>query len=167
MQRITPFIWFEKGAEEAVKYYVGVFSAYFKNTKITETTYYDEASAKASGQPVGSALVVAFTIDGQQFTALNGGPSLKLSGGVSFVVNCKNQEEVDYFWDKLSEGGEKGQCGWINRDKFGLTWQVVPMRLMELITDKDKEGAGRAMAAMLRMTKINIKELEDAYEGKK
>lgn len=166
MQRITPFIWFEENGEQAVKYYVEVFSKYFKNTKITTTTYYDEVSAKQSNRPVGSVLTVGFTIDGMEFSVINGGPFLKLSGAVSFVVNCKNQEEVDYFWDKLGEGGEKGQCGWINRDKFGMTWQVVPVQLMELISGSDKEKAGRAMVAMLKMTKIIIKDIEDAAHAK-
>lgn len=117
MQKITPFLWFDNQAQEAAKFYVSIF----KNSKIITTNRYDEAGAKASGMPVGSVMVTSFELEGQQFSALNGGQLFPFSGAVSFVVNCETQEEVDYFWEKLSEDGEKGQCGWINRDKFGVT----------------------------------------------
>lgn len=111
-------------------------------------------------------MVVSFELEGQEFTAINGGPHFKFSGAISFVVNCKTQKEVDYFWEKLSEGGEKGQCGWINRDKFGLTWQIVPTALGELMSDPDPVKSGKVMEAMLKMTKIDIVGLKKAYEGK-
>src|SRR5258708_24855978 len=143
MQKITPFIWFDKQAEEAANFYTSVF----KNSKIKSVSRYDEASAKASGQPVGSAMVVAFELEGQEFSAINGGQQAfaKPSGVISFVINCDTQEEVDHFWAKLSEGGEEGQCGWINHDKFGVTWQVVPTILPKLLSDPDPAKAQRAM----------------------
>jgi predicted 3-demethylubiquinone-9 3-methyltransferase (glyoxalase superfamily) len=163
MQKITPFFWFEKQAEEAANFYVSIFP----NSKITTVNRYDEASAKASGQAAGSAMVVAFELNGQQFSAINGGaqPFAKPSGMVSFVINCETQDEVDHFWSKLSEGGEEGQCGWINHDKFGITWQVVPTALPKLLGDKDPARAQRAMMAMLKMKKIDIAELEKAAAG--
>ena len=159
IQKITPFLWFENEAEEAVEFYVSIF----KNSKIIKTTRYDEAGAKASGQAKDSVMTMAFELDGQDFVAINGGPFFKFSGAVSFVVNCENQEEIDYYWDKLAEGGEAGQCGWINRDKFGLTWQVVPTVLEKLLSDPDPAKAARAMEAMLKMNKIIIADLEKAY----
>lgn len=162
-QKITPFLWFDTQAEDAAKFYVSVF----KNSRITNTSYYPEEGQEVTGKPAGSVMVVEFELDGQKFTALNGGPHFKMSGAVSFVIDCKDQEEVDYFWEKLSaEGGESGQCGWINHDKFGVTWQVVPEALGRLLGDPDKEKAGRVMEAMLKMTKIDISELEKAHEGK-
>ena len=170
-QKITPFLWFDHEAEEAAKFYVSVF----KNnpakpageSKIEEESRYDEAGAAASGRPKGSVMVVSFLLNGQQFTALNGGPHFKMSGAVSFVINCATQEEVDYFWDKLtSDGGEAGQCGWVNHDKFGVTWQVVPDALTELLGDPDPVKSGRVMKAMLGMTKIDIAGLKKAHEGK-
>lgn len=160
MQKVTPFFWFEKQAEEAANFYVSVFP----NSKVKMVNRYDEAGAKASGQAVGSAMVVAFELNGQDFSAINGGaqPFAKPSGMVSFVINCENQEEVDHFWSKLSEGGEEGQCGWINHDKFGITWQVVPTALPKLLGDPDPAKAQRVMMAMLQMKKIDIKTLEDA-----
>jgi predicted 3-demethylubiquinone-9 3-methyltransferase (glyoxalase superfamily) len=168
MQKITPFLWFERDAEEAANYYVSVFSnrpgGDTEISKVNKTTRYDESGAKASGQPAGSVMTTEFELEGQQFVALNGGDYFKFSGAVSFVVNCDTQEEIDYFWDKLSEGGEKGVCGWINRDKFGMTWQVVPTVLGELLSDPDPVKSQRAMAAMLKMTKIIIEDLEKAHE---
>ncbi len=167
MQKITPFFWFDKDADEAAKFYVSLFP----NSKITAMTHYDEAGAKASGMPAGSVMTVAFELDGQHFTALNGGKpegwDARFTGAVSFVINCKNQEEVDHYWKKLGEeDGKPGVCGWIYADKFGVTWQVVPELLPKLLTDPDKAKAGRVMAAMLKMTKIEIGELEKAAEGK-
>ena len=162
MQKITPFLWFNDKAEEAANFYVSIF----KNAKILSVTHYGAQAAKASGQPEGSVMTVEFELEGQKFTAINGGDYFKLSGAVSFVINCQNQEEVDYFWEKLSEGGEAGVCGWINHDKFGVTWQVTPTILLEYINGPDQEKAQRAMVAMLKMSKIDIQTIKDAYEGK-
>lgn len=163
MQKITPFLWFDTQAEEAANFYVSIFN----NSKIKSVNRYDEAGAKASGQPVDSAMVVSFELDGQPFSAINGGaqPFAKPSGMISFVINCETQEEVDHFWAKLSEGGEEGQCGWINHDKFGITWQVVPVQLPKLLSDPDPAKAQRVMQAMLQMKKIDIQTLEKAANG--
>jgi predicted 3-demethylubiquinone-9 3-methyltransferase (glyoxalase superfamily) len=171
MQKISPFLWFDREAEEAAEYYVATFNGNpgsKKKSKITSTMRYDESSAKASGRPEGSILTVGFELEGESFTALNGGqqPWAKPGGFVSFVISCKTQEEIDHFWDKLGAGGETGQCGWINRDRFGVTWQIVPSSLSKYVGGKDPEGAGRAMKAMLSMTKFDIKKLKKAYEGK-
>lgn len=152
MQKITPFLWFDMQAEEAALFYTSVF----KNSKMGSVMRYDVASAKATGRPEGSALTVAFELEGLLFTALNGGPHLKMSGGISFVISCDTQEEIDYYWKKLTDGGEAGQCGWVNHDKFGVTWQVVPSMLPKLISNPG------GMQAMLKMTKLNIQELERA-----
>lgn len=159
MQKITPCLWFDNKAEEAAKFYVSVF----KDGKIGAIDRYDEASAKVSGQPAGSVLTVEFEIQGQKFLALNGGPVFKFSEAVSFIIDCKDQDELDYFWDKLTEGGQESVCGWL-KDKFGLSWQVVPKVLTEMLRDKDPAKAGRVMEAMLEMKKINIEELTKAYE---
>ena len=158
-QKITPSLWFEKDAEKAVKFYTSIF----KNSKILRTTKYNADSAKVSGQKEGSVLTIEFVLDGQKFLALNGGPLYKFSPATSFIVNCHTQQEVDYFWEKLSKGGKKSVCGWIERDKFGVTWQVVPTILDELLSDKDKAKSDRVMAAMLKMKKIDIKGLMKAY----
>ncbi len=161
LQRITPFLWFDDNAEEAAKFYVSIF----KNSRIGTITRYDEEGAKAAGRPKGSVMTVPFELDGQPFTALNGGPHFQFSGAISFVVNCDTQEEVDHFWEKLSAGGREIQCGWLT-DKFGVSWQVVPTVLIEMLQDKDPEKAKRVMAAMLKMTKIEIAPLKRAYEGR-
>ncbi len=161
MQKITPFLWFDHQAEEAAKFYTSVF----KNSKIGRILRYDEASAKAAGRPAGSVLTVEFEIEGQTFTALNGGPQFKFNESVSFVVNCKTQEEVDYFWEKLtSGGGQESECGWL-KDKFGLSWQVTPTVLIDMLNDKDPKKAGRVMKAMMQMRKIEINKLKAAYTG--
>jgi predicted 3-demethylubiquinone-9 3-methyltransferase (glyoxalase superfamily) len=157
MQRITPFLWYDNQAEEAMNYYVSIF----KNSKVGSVTRYDEAGAKASGRTKGSVMTASFQLDGQQFVALNGGPHFKFTEAVSFVVNCETQEEVDYYWEKLSAGGAESQCGWL-KDKYGLSWQVVPKILPELLQSKDAEKAQRVMQAMLQMKKIDIKTLQDA-----
>jgi predicted 3-demethylubiquinone-9 3-methyltransferase (glyoxalase superfamily) len=157
MQKITPFLWFDNNAEEAANYYVSVF----KNAKITSISRYSDAGPG----PKDTVMVVEFELDEQQFTALNGGPRFKFTEAISFVVNCKTQEEVDHYWEKLSDGGEKSRCGWL-KDKFGLWWQVVPTILNELMTDKDPQKAKRVMEAMLKMEKIDIAPLQRAYEGK-
>lgn len=161
-QRITPCLWFENQAEEAAQFYTSIF----KNSKITNTTRYSESGQEIHGQTPGSVLTVAFEIDGQTFTALNGGPLFKFTEAVSFQINCETQEEIDYYWEKLTPGGdeEAQQCGWL-KDRFGLSWQVVPTRMEEMFKDADSEGAKRAMNAMMKMKKIDINELERAFEG--
>ncbi|MDB5161172.1 MAG: 3-demethylubiquinone-9 3-methyltransferase [Candidatus Saccharibacteria bacterium] len=155
MQKISPFLWFDDEAEEAANFYVSIF----KNSKINNVTRYDEAGAKVSGKPEGSVMVVGFELDGQKFAALNGGPDFKFTEATSFVVDCENQEEVDYFWEKLTaDGGEEVQCGWL-KDKYGLSWQVVPKNMDQLISSP------KAMEAMLKMKKIDIKTLEQASDS--
>ena len=163
MQKITPFLWFENQAEEAAKFYASVF----KNSKIVSVARYDEAGAKATGKPQGTVMIVEFELEGQKFTALNGGPHFKFTEAVSFMINCKTQQEVDYYWEKLSAGGDEGaqQCGWL-KDKYGLSWQVVPTALIEMIQDKDLKKSARVMQAMLPMKKLDLRTLQDAYDGK-
>jgi predicted 3-demethylubiquinone-9 3-methyltransferase (glyoxalase superfamily) len=158
MQKITPNLWFDGQAEEAARFYTSIF----KNSSMNGIATYGEEGAKVSGQPMGSPMVVPFTLEGQDFVALNGGPMFKFTEAISFIVNCKTQAEIDHFWEKLSEGGEKGQCGWL-KDKFGVSWQIVPTILGELMSDKDPKKSERVIAAMLKMTKIDIKGLKDAY----
>lgn len=168
-QKITPFLWFDHEAEQAANFYVSVFNANpgkKTESKVTHINRYDESGVNASGQPKGSVMTVAFELEGQRFTAINGGSFFKMSGAISFVVNCSTQEEVDHFWEKLGAQGEAGQCGWINRDKFNVTWQVVPTALVELLGDPDPVKSGRVMKAMLGMTKIDISGLKKAYENK-
>src|SRR5947208_963014 len=152
MPKISPFLWFDTQAEEAANFYTSIF----KNSKILEVVRYGEAG------PEGRVMTVAFTLDGQEFTALNGGPHFKFTEAVSFVVNCETQQEVDTYWEALSQGGEKGQCGWL-KDKFGLSWQVVPVVLMEMVQDKDSARVERVMKAMMQMKKLDIAGLEKAY----
>lgn len=159
MQKITPFLWFDDKAEEAARFYASTF----KNSKIGTITRYDEAGAKAAGRPKGSVMTVSFQLEGQDFTALNGGPAFKFTEAISLLVNCKTQDEVDNLWDKLSEGGEKGPCGWL-KDKYGLSWQIVPTILGEMLSDKDPAKSQRVMKAMLQMSKIDIKALQQAYD---
>ncbi len=154
-------MWFDDKAEEAAKFYCSIF----KNSKVGDITRYDEEGAKVSGRAKGSVMTVAFQLEGQQFVALNGGPLFKFTEAVSFVVNCETQEEVDYFWSKLSAGGEESRCGWL-KDKFGLSWQVVPTVLMELLQDKDAAKSQRVMKAMLQMDKIDIATLKQAADQK-
>jgi predicted 3-demethylubiquinone-9 3-methyltransferase (glyoxalase superfamily) len=164
MQKITPFLWFKDNAEEAAKFYTSIF----KNSKIGRILRYDEETAKVSqsGMPAGSVLTIEFEIEGQKFVALNGGPQFKFNESISFVVNCETQKEVDYFWEKLTaDGGEKSQCGWL-RDKFGVSWQVTPTVLIDMLHDKDAKKSERVMKAMLQMQKIDIEKLEAAYRGK-
>ena len=157
MQKIRPFLWFNGNAEEAMKFYVSVF----KNSKIEDVSRYPEG---APG-PVGEVMVGTFTLDGQEFMALNGGPEFPFNEAISFYVNCKTQEEVDDLWKKLTaDGGMEVQCGWL-KDKFGVSWQIVPTRLGELLGDPDREKAARAMQAMLQMKKIDIAALERASAG--
>lgn len=160
MQKIIPCLWFDKEAEEAINFYCSLFP----NSKVGKVTRYDEASAKQSGQPVGSVLTIECTLNGQSFTALNGGPVFKFNEAISFIVNCEDQAEVDKYWDALTKDGEEVQCGWL-KDKFGLSWQIVPKQLEELLGDKDPGRASRAMAAMLKMKKIIIADLQKAADG--
>lgn len=159
MQKITPFLWFDNQAEEAANYYVSIF----KNSKIVSTTRYGEEGAQVSGRPKGTVMTVAFQLDGQELTALNGGPIFKFTEAISLVVNCKTQEEVDEYWEKLSAGGEKSQCGWL-KDKYGLSWQIVPTALPEMLSDPDPKKSERVMHAMLQMNKLDINRLKEAYE---
>ena len=156
MQKITPFLWFDNQAEEAMNFYVSIF----KNSKAGNVSRYGEAGP---GTP-GSVLTASFELEGLEFAALNGGPNFKFTEAISFYVNCESQEEVDYFWGKLSEGGEISQCGWL-KDKFGLSWQIIPSALPKLLGDPDREKANRVMQAMLQMQKIEIAKLQQAYEG--
>jgi predicted 3-demethylubiquinone-9 3-methyltransferase (glyoxalase superfamily) len=160
MQRITPFLWFDHQAEEAAKFYVSIF----KNSRMASIARYDEEAAQASGRPKGSVMTAAFELDGQEFVALNGGPLFKFTEAISLVVNCETQEEVDHFWEKLSAGGQEVQCGWL-KDRFGVSWQVVPIILSEMLHDKDPEKSKRVMAAMLKMKKMSIEALRKAYDG--
>ena len=162
MQKITPFLWFDDNAEEAVNFYTTIF----KNSKIGNVSRYDEAGAVASGRPKGSVMTASFQLNEQEFIALNGGPHFKFTEAISFVLNCETQEEVDYYWEKLSEGDdEKAQmCGWL-KDKFGLSWQIVPTVLGKLLSDKDTKKSQRVMQAALQMKKIDIKVLVKAYKG--
>ncbi len=159
MQKITPCLWFDGKAEEAAKFYVSIF----KNSKVGTMTRYGEAGAEVSGRPKGSVMTATFEIEGQEFVALNGGPQFKFTEAISFVVNCETQKEIDEMWEKLSHGGEQGQCGWL-KDKYGLSWQVVPPVLGEMLQDKDAKKSERVMKAMLQMNKLDIKTLKQAYE---
>jgi len=155
MKRITPFLWFDGKAEEAMNLYVSLF----KNSKVGNVTRYGEGGPG----PKGSVMTATFELDGQEFMALNGGPEFKFTEAISFYVNVETQEEVDELWEKLSKGGQQGQCGWL-KDKFGLSWQVVPSILGKLLRDKDAEKSKRVMKAMLQMQKIDIKQLKQAYD---
>jgi predicted 3-demethylubiquinone-9 3-methyltransferase (glyoxalase superfamily) len=162
MPKITPFLWFDHQAEEAVKFYTSIF----KNSKIGRILRYGEEAAKASGQAAGSVLTIEFEIEGEKFVALNGGPQFKFNESISFAVNCDAQEEVDYYWEKLTaDGGQESACGWL-KDKFRVSWQVTPKVLIDMLHDKDSEKAERVMKAMLQMKKIDIKRLTAAYAGK-
>jgi predicted 3-demethylubiquinone-9 3-methyltransferase (glyoxalase superfamily) len=162
VQRITPCLWFDDQAEEAVEFYMGIF----RNSKIVQVARYGEAGREIHGKPAGTVMTVAFELEGQAFTALNGGPMFTFNEAISFQVNCETQGEVDYYWEKLSEGGDvrAQQCGWL-KDKYGASWQVVPRVLVEMITDPDSAKSGRVMEAMLRIKKIDIDELKRAYVG--
>lgn len=157
MQKITPFLWFPYEAEEAARFYTSVF----KNSKILHVARYSEAGAKAARMQKGAVMTVAFQIEGQNFTAINGGPVFRFTEAVSFVVNCHSQEEIDYYWEKLSEGGDPAaqQCGWL-KDKYGLSWQIVPDVLGELMSDPDRSE--RVMSALLQMKKLDIEKLKQA-----
>ncbi len=159
MQKLTTCLWFDHQAEEAAKFYVSIF----KNSKIGAISHYGEEAAKAAGIPKGSVMTVNFTLDGQQFMGLNGGPTFKFTSAISFMVNCKDQKELDRFWSKLSAGGEILECGWL-KDKYGLSWQIVPAAIGKWMSGKDPKRSGRAMHALLQMKKLDIKTLQQAYD---
>ena len=154
MQKITPFLWFDDKAEEAMNFYVSIFN----NSKVVGITRYGEAGPG----PKGTVMTASFVLDGQEFVALNGGPQFTFSPAISFVVNCESQDEVDRLWESLSEGGEKRNCGWL-QDKYGVSWQIVPVAMVEMLTDADPVKANRVMQAMLQMDKIDIAVLRQAY----
>ncbi len=160
MQKITPCLWFDNQAEEAAKFYASIF----KNSKIGNITRYGEAGAKVSGRPKGSVMTVTFEIGGQEFVALNGGPHFKFSEAISFMVKCETQKEIDEMWEKLSQGGKEGQCGWL-KDKYGLSWQIVSPVWDEMLRDKNVKKSERVMKAILQMTKPDIKTLKQAYDN--
>ncbi len=161
MPKISNCLWFDKQAEEAANYYISVFP----NSKIKEITHYDAASSKVAQMPEGSVLTVSFDLDGQEFMGLNGGPAFKFNEAISFIIDCEDQAEVDKYWEKLSAVPESEQCGWC-KDKFGVSWQIVPKVLNELLSDPDKEKASRVMTAMLQMHKLDVAKLQAAAEGK-
>lgn len=159
MQKLTPCLWFESQAEEAARFYVSIFP----NSRITGVTHYGDAAAEASGRPKGMVMTVTFELDGQPFMALNGGPEFKFSPAISFMVDCKTQEELDAFWKKLSAGGEEGVCGWLT-DKYGLSWQIVPTLVGEMMLGKDPAKVDRMMKAVVQMRKLDITALKQACE---
>jgi predicted 3-demethylubiquinone-9 3-methyltransferase (glyoxalase superfamily) len=162
MQRITPFLWFDHEAEQAAKFYTGIFPS----SRIVKIARYGEAGKEVHGRAPGSVMTVEFELDGQRFTALNGGPVFKFNAAVSFVVQCATQKDVDSYWDKLGEGGDPDarQCGWL-KDKFGLSWQVVPTEMIELLAEPESPKSQRAFAAMMQMKKLDIEALKRAYAG--
>jgi predicted 3-demethylubiquinone-9 3-methyltransferase (glyoxalase superfamily) len=160
--KITPCLWFDSEAEDAARFYTGIFP----NSKITSISHYGEAGREVHGQPAGKVLTVAFELDGRPFTALNGGPQFKFNEAVSFQIPCRNQEEIDYYWDKLTAGGDARaqQCGWL-KDRYGLSWQVFPAAVMDMLQDQDRKKADRVMQAIMEMRKMDLKALERAYAG--
>lgn len=162
LHKITPCLWFDDQAEAAAAFYCDIFP----NSRITAVSHYGEVGQEIHGRPPGSVMTVAFELDGQPFTALNGGPTFTFNEAISFQINCESQQEVDFYWEKLSQGGpvEAQICGWL-KDKFGVSWQVVPTVLIEMLMDKDKAKSGRTMAALLQMKKLDIAELKRAYSG--
>ncbi len=160
-QRITPFLWFDGNAEEAVRFYTSIF----KKSKIRQVSRYPKAAASASGQPVGSVMTIVFELDGQKFMAMNGGPGHKFNDSISLMVNCKDQKDLDYYWKKLSAGGGEVACGWL-KDKYGVSWQVVPKAIGKWISDRDPARTQRVMEQVVKMMKLDIKKLKHAYAGK-
>ncbi len=160
-QKITPHLWFDSEAEEAAKFYVSIFN----NSKLGVITRYGKAGFEVHGQPAGKVMTVEFELEGQKFIALNGGPVFKFNEAVSFLVSCEDQKEIDYFWEKLTAGGTIVQCGWL-KDKFGVSWQVTPSILAEMLRDPDSQKVDRATKAFLQMKKFDIAALKQAFEGK-
>lgn len=162
MTRITPSLWFDKEAEEAARFYTSIFP----NSRVGAVTRYTPEVSAVAGQPEGSVLTVAFELDGHPFLALNGGPLFRFNESISFIIDCRDQEEIDYYWDRLTaDGGQPSQCGWL-KDRFGVSWQVVPANMMELMESGDPEGRRRLMAALMPMGKLDIATLERAYAGR-
>jgi predicted 3-demethylubiquinone-9 3-methyltransferase (glyoxalase superfamily) len=161
MQKITPCLWFDDQAEEAVNFYTSVFG----KSKITSISRYDEAASKATGRPKGSVMTVVFQLEGQDFMALNGGPVFTFTPAISLMVNCRTQEEIDNFWTKLTDGGQEVQCGWLT-DKYGISWQIVPAVLGDMMSSGDSERVARVTAAFLKMKKFDIAALQRAFEGR-
>jgi predicted 3-demethylubiquinone-9 3-methyltransferase (glyoxalase superfamily) len=163
LRKITPCLWFDDDAEDAVAFYTGIF----ENSRIIEVSRYGKAGQDVHGHKPGSVMTIAFELDGQTFTALNGGPQFKFNEAISLQVACTSQQEIDYFWQRLTEGGDPKaqQCGWL-RDRFGVSWQVFPERLMDMFADAGSAKAERAFAAMMQMKKFDLAALERAYEGK-
>lgn len=160
MQKIITHLWFDSQAEEAANFYVSVF----KSSKVVGISRYTAAASEVAGRPKGSVMTVEFELDGQKFIALNGGPQFKFSEAISLLVNCTSQEEIDKLWQKLSSGGEDGPCGWL-KDKYGLSWQIVPTVLAEMVRDPDAKKVDRVMSAILKMKKLDLRKLEQAYAG--
>jgi predicted 3-demethylubiquinone-9 3-methyltransferase (glyoxalase superfamily) len=162
MQPITPCLWFDNQAEEAARYYTGIF----KDSRITDISYYTDAGKEHHGREAGSVLAVAFELNGQPFSTLNGGPQFKFNEALSLQVPCDSQEEIDYYWDKLGNGGDPAAqvCGWL-KDKYGVSWQIFPRELQTMLLDPDRERAGRAMAAIMTMRKLDMAALRQAYHG--
>lgn len=159
MQKITPFLWFDDNAEEAAKFYTSIF----RNSRIVSVSRYGEAAAKASGRPKGSVMTVAFELEGQPFVALNGGPVFSFTPAISLAVGCDTQKEIDELWEKLTDGGEEVECGWL-KDKYGVSWQIVPAAIGEMISDRDPARSDRVMRAVVQMKKIDLESLKKAYE---
>ena len=161
-QRVTPFLWFDQQAEEAVNFYTRIFP----NSRVLDTTRYAKEASDASGQPAGSVMTVAFQLDGQDFTALNGGPVFTFTPALSLVVNCQSEEEVDHYWSKLTEGGDESaqQCGWL-KDRYGLSWQVVPIEMIEMLKGSDAAAISRVTATIMRSKKLDLKDLRKAAAG--
>lgn len=165
IQKITPFLWFKEGVEEAINFYVSVFAEAGEEAEITSITHYPKVAENVSGKPAGSIMTISFRLAGQGFVAINGGEPFKLTEAFSLVINCETQKEIDYYWENLKEGGdEKDQvCGWL-KDRFGLSWQIGPANIEEMLQDPDR--AERVMSAVLKMKKIDLGELQKAYDGK-
>lgn len=162
MQKISSNLWFDRQAEEAVNFYLSVF----QDSRILRVSHYGKEGKEVHKMPAGSVMTIEFELEGQQFTALNGGPVFKFNEAVSFIINCDTQAEIDYYWEKLSEGGDKKaqQCGWL-KDQFGLSWQVVPRKIGKMLSDADSKKTAAVMKAMLKMKKMDLQKLEEAYEG--
>ncbi|HZW35954.1 MAG: VOC family protein [Deltaproteobacteria bacterium] len=159
MQKITPFLWFDDNAEEAAKFYTSIF----RNSKIVSVSRYGEAASKASGRPKGSVMTVAFELEGQPFVAMNGGPAaFSFTPAISLFVNCDTQKEIDGLWEKLTDGGEAVECGWL-KDKYGVSWQIVPSGIVEMISDRDPARSDRVMQAVVKMKKLDMEVLKKAY----
>jgi predicted 3-demethylubiquinone-9 3-methyltransferase (glyoxalase superfamily) len=160
LQMITPCLWFDDQAQQAAKFYTSIFD----NSRILRTLYYTDAGHETHGQPAGSVMTVEFELDGQRFTTLNGGPAFSFSEAISLEIQCQTQDEIDYYWEKLCDGGQEGPCGWL-KDRFGLSWQVTPLVLGEMLSDPDEDKRRRVMEAFLQMKKLDLAAIEQAFNG--